>query len=75
VWADYVLIDGLVEGNLHITGRVELLSRARIIGDIHYESLGLQLGATVNGQLCPDIGNFGITPREVPGAAQELKLA
>ena len=41
VWADYVLIDGLVEGNLHITGRVELLSRARIIGNIHYESLRL----------------------------------
>ena len=78
VWADYVLIDGLVEGNLHITGRVELLSRARIIGNIHYESLRLQPGATVTGLLCPDVGevsNGGIPPREVPDAAQELKLA
>ncbi len=75
VWADYVLIDGLVEGNLHITGRVELLSRARIIGNIHYESLRLQPGATVTGLLCPDVGHAGIPPREVPDAAQELKLA
>ena len=78
VWADYVLIDGLVEGNLHITGRVELLSRARIIGNIHYESLRLQPGATVTGLLCPDagdVGTVGIPPREVPDAAQELKLA
>ncbi len=75
VWADYVLIDGLVEGNLHITGRVELLSRARIIGNIYYESLRLQPGATVTGLLCPDVGNAGIPPRAVPDAAQELKLA
>jgi cytoskeletal protein CcmA (bactofilin family) len=78
VWADYVLIDGLVEGNLHITGRVELLSRARIIGNIHYESLRLQPGATVTGLLCPNVGDVGIVgmpPREVPDAAPELKLA
>jgi cytoskeletal protein CcmA (bactofilin family) len=75
VWADYVLIDGLVEGNLHITGRVELLSRARIIGNIYYESLRLQPGATVTGLLCPDVGNVGIPPRAVPDSAHELKLA
>ena len=38
-----------VEGNLHMTGRVELLSRARIIGNIKNESLRLQPGATVTG--------------------------
>lgn len=75
VWASDVLIDGLVEGNLHITGRVELLSRARIIGDIYYESLSLQPGATVTGQLCPDVGNFGMSSRDVTSATHELKLA
>jgi len=38
-----------VEGNLHMTGRVELLSRARIIENIQNESLRLQPSATVTG--------------------------
>ena len=50
----HVVIDGQVVGNLHIAGRVELLARARIIGDIHYLSLGMQPGATVTGQLYPE---------------------
>lgn len=53
IWAGHVVIDGLVTGNLHVSGRVELLPRARIIGDIHYASLSMQPGATVTGQLCP----------------------
>lgn len=75
VWASDVQIDGLVEGNLHITGRVELLSRARIIGDIHYMSLSMQPGATVTGQLFPDAGNFVIPTRDTKAEAHELKLA
>ena len=51
--AGHVVIDGQVTGDLHISGRVELLSRARIIGHIHYASLSMQPGATVTGQLCP----------------------
>ena len=50
----HVVIDGRVIGNLHIAGRVELLARARIIGDVHYASLGMQPGATVTGQLFPE---------------------
>jgi cytoskeletal protein CcmA (bactofilin family) len=38
-----------VEGNLHMTGRVELLSRARIIENIQNEPLRLQPSATVTG--------------------------
>lgn len=53
VQASHVIIDGQVQGNLHIAGRVELLSRARIIGNIFYASLGMQPGANVTGQLCP----------------------
>ena len=62
----HVVIDGLIEGNLHIAGRVELLSRARIIGDIHYGSLGMQPGATVTGQLCPqdEAGTYTDRPPE-----------
>ena len=75
VWADNVLIDGLVEGNLHINGRVELLSRARIIGDIHYMSLIMQPGAKVTGQVCPNAGTGVIPTRDIKAEAHELRLA
>lgn len=72
VRAAHVVIDGMVTGNLHVSGRVELLSRARIIGDIHYASLSMQPGAIVTGQLRPseDAGAY-------PGSLPEplLKLA
>ena len=64
--ASHVVIDGQVQGNLHITGRVELLARARIIGDIHYLSLGMQAGAAVTGQLYPEgeAGTYLRAPEE-----------
>jgi cytoskeletal protein CcmA (bactofilin family) len=53
VRAEHIVISGEVIGNLHATGRVELLSRARIIGNISYASLSMQAGARVSGALCP----------------------
>lgn len=53
VRAEHIVIGGEVVGNLHATGRVELLSRARIIGNISYASLSMQAGARVSGELCP----------------------
>ncbi len=53
VRAENIVIGGEVIGNLHATGRVELLSRARIIGNISYASLSMQAGARVSGALCP----------------------
>ena len=70
--AGHVVIDGQVTGDLHISGRVELLSRARIIGHIHYASLSMQPGATVTGQLCP-AGQSGAHPDKLPEPL--LKLA
>ncbi len=51
--ADHIIIGGEVVGNLHATGRVELLPRARIIGNISYASLSMQAGACVVGKLSP----------------------
>ena len=70
--ASHVVIGGQVLGNLHIAGRVELLARARIIGDIHYVSLGMQPGATVTGQLFPE--REAATHTEA-AAGQLLRLA
>ena len=49
----HVAVAGELVGDLHASGRVELLPRARIIGNIHYTSLAMQAGACVSGKLCP----------------------
>ena len=48
-----MVVAGEVLGNLHVTGRVELLARARIIGDISYTSIKMRAGCSVTGQLRP----------------------
>lgn len=53
VRARNITISGELIGNLHAAGRVELLPRARIIGNISYASLAMQAGACVSGNLCP----------------------
>lgn len=51
VRATDLTIGGEVIGDLHAAGRVELLPRARIIGNIHYACLAIQAGACVTGKL------------------------
>ena len=46
-------VGGEVLGNLHVSGRVELLACARIIGDISYSSIEMRAGCSVAGQLKP----------------------
>lgn len=50
----HVIINGLVNGNVHSIGRVELQGKARINGDVHYKAIEMELGATVNGSLVCD---------------------
>ena len=49
--APNVIIDGLVEGDVFGTSRVELAARARVVGDVHYNLVEMQLGSVVNGQM------------------------
>jgi len=44
------LIDGTVRGDIHGTGRVELGSSGRVIGDIETAQLVIQPGATFQGR-------------------------
>ena len=46
-----ILIAGTVQGNIHATERVELLSSARVSGDIAYGSISILHGARVTGLL------------------------
>lgn len=51
VQAAHIVVSGQVVGNLHASNRVELLARARIIGDIAYAAMTMQAGCSVSGKL------------------------
>ena len=46
-----VVISGRVEGNVYASGKIELAAKARVIGNVHYRLMEMQLGALVEGQL------------------------
>lgn len=46
-----IVINGTVSGPIHARGYLELQSKARVYGDIHYGSLEIQLGASVEGKM------------------------
>jgi cytoskeletal protein CcmA (bactofilin family) len=51
VMAGHVIINGEVVGPVHSTELLELQPKARIAGDVRYESLEMHQGATINGGL------------------------
>ncbi len=53
VSASHVIINGEVRGPLHCSELLELQPKARVVGDIRYETLEMHPGATVEGELKP----------------------
>ncbi|MCK5727315.1 MAG: polymer-forming cytoskeletal protein [Thiotrichaceae bacterium] len=53
ITAPRIIISGMLTGNLFATEKLTLLSGAVVNGDVHYRSLEMQQGATVNGTLVP----------------------
>lgn len=47
----HVVTDGLIEGEVRSSIRVDLSENARLIGDVHYRSIEVQLGAKLEGRL------------------------
>lgn len=52
----HVVVNGTVNGNIVSSGHVELQSKARVTGDIHYKAVEMELGAMLNGSLVSDTG-------------------
>lgn len=46
-----IIIDGTVHGDIYASEGIELKAGAKINGDIYYASLGITVGAEVNGKL------------------------
>lgn len=49
--AAHVVVNGVVEGPLFVSEFLELQPKARIAGDVHYKSIEIHLGATLDGRL------------------------
>lgn len=47
----YVILNGEVRGDVRSTEHVELLSRARVTGNVYYNLIEMAIGAEVNGKL------------------------
>ena len=46
------IIEGVVEGNINVTGRLELRSQAEVQGDIEAGTLSVDEGVTIVGNVC-----------------------
>lgn len=53
VVASHVIINGEVRGPLHCSELLELQPKARVVGNVRYETLEMHPGATVEGELKP----------------------
>ena len=51
VRAPVVMIDGRLDGDVHATERVELASKARVQGNVHYRIVEMSAGAQLTGRL------------------------
>lgn len=47
----YVVLNGPVVGSVHARDQIELASKARVEGDVHYALIEMAMGAEVNGKL------------------------
>lgn len=47
----HIVIDGTVDGPIHADENLELQSGAKITGDIHYKTIKMHQGATVEGKM------------------------
>ena len=51
VTVPYVVLNGIVKGDIFASQRVELGSTARVIGDVYYNLIQMAEGAEINGKL------------------------
>ena len=47
----HLVVNGTLEGPMHVSEFLELQSNSRVRGDIHYNTMEVQLGAVIEGRL------------------------
>jgi len=51
VIASHIVLNGTVKGDIEAADRVELGSKARVLGSVHYVTIETAVGAQINGKL------------------------
>ena len=51
VIAPSVILNGIVKGDIEASDRIELGSKARVLGNVHYSVIETAVGAQINGKL------------------------
>ena len=46
-----LIVDGVIKGDVFVSGHVELATKAKVQGNVYYRLLEMAMGAEVNGQL------------------------
>ncbi len=67
IHVSHLVVNGAINGPIYATEFLELQSKSRVNGDVHYNTLEMQLGAIVEGRL---VHRSGETNKTV-----ELKIA
>lgn len=55
----HVITSGSIKGNVRAAERIELQSKAEIVGDVYYKVIEMALGAVVNGNLVREMVETG----------------
>lgn len=66
VIAPNIILNGIVKGDIEASDRVELGSKARVLGNVHYTTIETAVGAQINGKL---IHRAKPAPAQPPGHA------
>ncbi len=63
-----MVLNGMIDGDVFASGKVELFEKARICGDVYYNLLEMAVGAEVNGKLVrqkPEVAAY-VAPTPAP---------
>lgn len=66
----HAMINGQVQGDIHVGDRLELAAQARVTGDVRYRTLEMAAGAQVNGRISHAAEETTVA-RELPAPALE----
>ncbi|MDT8429543.1 MAG: polymer-forming cytoskeletal protein [Pseudomonadales bacterium] len=73
-----VIINGLVNGDIHSSHHIELAAKAVVVGNVYYNLIEMVMGAEVNGNLMhldksqKSAGRLAMSKKELLGNAMEL---
>jgi len=72
IQAPRVVINGRVEGDVHVSGYLELAAKARVLGDVYYDMMEMVMGAEVNGVMhhVPGANVKRLTKQSEPSSPQ-----